>query len=191
MSDEHDDIEQDLEDEGVDPSKPLRLPRRERAVQLRLAGHSKVEAYAQAGYQRDRNHAWQLFDIPEVQKRIEYLLALDAERASEERAKQRMAPGFSKADAMVELELARKLAMLHIRPSAAVAAVIGKCKLEGLIRDVPAVDAPMPGDMSVDQLERYIADLAAAERHLIQQLHDRGLAEAAAPSPKVPRPLPN
>lgn len=174
-ADEQDEDDPENAGDALNPALPLSNARHERAVHLLLAGNTKTAAADAVGLVPHHNNAWRMFNIPAVKARIEWLKMEEATRAAEERAQMRMHPGFSKRTAMVELEGARALAMNEKRPSAAVAAIVAKCKLEGLIREVLPLAPPELSKMTLEQLEQFLADLAG------QQPDGRPAERIAAP----------
>lgn len=179
---------------STDPGKPLRHVRRERAIQLYMGGATKKASYEGAGFAPDEHgrHPYRLFDSPDVARRVEYLQAQEADKASEERAHLRMTAGYTKLKAMTHFELARVLAMKNDRPSAAVSAVLGMCKLEGLIREALPMTPTSLSDMSVEQLEQFLGDISSAERVVADALVRRGIGDTEASGDRTdPPPRPN
>ena len=101
----------------------LKNPRHEKFAQAVVEGKSAAEAYADAGFKQQRQNASRLMTNDDVVARIKELQAEGAERTL-----------VSIESLTNELEEARRLAMADEKgASAAVAAVMGKAKLHGLL----------------------------------------------------------
>jgi phage terminase small subunit len=101
----------------------LKNPRHEKFAQAVVEGKSAAEAYADAGFKPQRQNAARLMTNDDVVARIKELQAEGAERTL-----------VSIESLTNELEEARRLAMADEKgASAAVAAVMGKAKLHGLL----------------------------------------------------------
>lgn len=98
--------------------------RHELFAQELARGKSGAEAYTAAGYRGDRTAASRLATNVNVQARVAELQNRGAERAL-----------VTVETITAELEEARQLANTNKQASAAVAAVLGKAKLHGLLVD--------------------------------------------------------
>ncbi len=103
---------------------PLENARHEAFAQNVASGMSLVEAYEQAGYDRNDGNAARLKGNDRVADRI---------RELQDEAKERTLVTIQTLTA--ELEEARRLALEVSNPSAAVSATMGKAKLNGLLVD--------------------------------------------------------
>ena len=103
---------------------PLENARHEAFAQNAAKGMSLVEAYEQAGYDRNDGNAARLKGNDRVAARI---------RELQDEAKERTLVTVERLTA--ELEEARRLALEVSNPSAAVSATMGKAKLNGLLVD--------------------------------------------------------
>src|SRR4051794_17313782 len=113
-----------LRGERQEPMPPLENPRHEAFPQNVASGMSLVEAYEQAGYDRNDGNAARLKGNDRVTARI---------RELQDEAKERTLVTIEALTA--ELEEARRLALEVSNPSAAVSATMGKAKLNGLLID--------------------------------------------------------
>src|SRR5215217_2081989 len=103
---------------------PLETARHEAFAQNVASGMALVEAYEQAGYDRNDGNAARLKGNDRVTARI---------RELQDEAKERTLVTIQALTA--ELEEARQLALEVSNPSAAVSATMGKAKLNGLLVD--------------------------------------------------------
>ena len=130
----------------------------ERFARNVAAGFSQREAYSRAGFETKslRNiqaNACKLAAKPEVQQRIRELQLKQAQRI-----------GITVEKLVEELDEAQALAMGANQPAAAVAAIMSKAKLVGLVTDKieAEVRRPMrePGDGKTMSLEDWQAKFA-------------------------------
>jgi phage terminase small subunit len=102
----------------------LQNPRHEKFAQELAAGKSAAEAYERAGYVKNSGNCIRLKGNERVAARVAEIQYGGAVRAE-----------LTIASLLDELEEARKLALKHRQPSAAVQATMGKAKILGLIVD--------------------------------------------------------
>jgi phage terminase small subunit len=127
----------------------LKKARHERFAQAIAKGKSATEAYAEAGYRGDRTAASRLSTYVNVVARVKELQSEGAERAL-----------VSIESLTTELEAARQLAMADEKgASAAVAAVMGKAKLHGLLIDKNEHTGKGGAPIEVRSLADFYSDL--------------------------------
>jgi phage terminase small subunit len=102
----------------------LQNPRHEKFAQELAAGKSAADAYERAGYVKNSGNCIRLKGNERVAARVAEIQYGGAVRAE-----------LTIASLLDELEEARKLALKHRQPSAAVQATMGKAKILGLIVD--------------------------------------------------------
>jgi phage terminase small subunit len=127
----------------------LKKARHERFAQAIAKGKSATEAYAEAGYKGDRTAASRLSTYVNVVARVKELQSEGAERAL-----------VSIESLTTELEAARQLAMADEKgASAAVAAVMGKAKLHGLLIDKNEHTGKSGAPIEVRSLADFYSDI--------------------------------
>jgi len=134
--------------------KPLRLTaKREKFCQLIVAGENKGDAAKKAGFKGKwpNSTARDLLHIPAISARIDQLLI---EFAAEQQ--------YTRAQALEELEQARKHAVAQKQPSAEVMAVRGKAKICGFERDVLEVTESAGRQISLEEQRQLTAAAQAA-----------------------------
>ena len=127
----------------------LKKARHERFAQAIAKGKSATEAYAEAGYKGDRTAASRLSTNVNVVARVKELQSEGAKRAL-----------VSIESLTAELEEARQLAMADEKgASAAVAAVMGKAKLHGLLIEKNEHTGKGGGPIEVRSLADFYSDI--------------------------------
>src|SRR3954469_12972599 len=126
---------------------PLENARQETFAQNVASAMSLVEAYKQAGYDRNDGNAARLKGNDRVTARI---------RELQDEAKKRTLVTIQTLTA--ELEEARQLALEVSNPSAAVSATMGKAKLNGLLVDKAEVGLPFDLAERINEARRRFAD---------------------------------
>src|SRR5689334_2319091 len=126
---------------------PLENARHEAFAQNVASGMSLVEAYEQAGYDRNYGNAVRLKGNEKVADRIAEL---------QDEAKERTLVTVERLTA--ELEEARRLALEVSNPSAAVSATMGKAKLNGLLVDKAEVGLPSDLAERINEARRRFAE---------------------------------
>ena len=110
----------------------LSNPRQELFAQGLLLGKKQDDAYADAGYIRNKGNSSTLKNKPEIQNRVRELLEERADVALKKTARE---IEVTKDSLLEELEEARQIAIEEGQASAAVAATIGKARITGNIID--------------------------------------------------------
>jgi len=110
----------------------LSNPRQELFAQGLLIGKKQDDAYADAGYIRNKGNSSTLKNKPEIQNRVRELLEERADVALKKTARE---IEVTKDSLLEELEEARQIAIEKGQASAAVAATIGKARITGNIID--------------------------------------------------------
>ena len=123
----------------------LTNPRHEKFAQELAVGKSATEAMREAGYTDPRNST-RLTKNDEIRGRIQELQNRGAAIAE-----------VSVASLLRELEGARELAIAQKQASAAVAAIMGKAKITGLITDKAEVNSKVELSSNDLELTRWIA----------------------------------
>lgn len=137
----------------IDASKPLKRPQRERYAQLLFAGTGQTDAYEMAGFSRDTSAATRMARQPDVAARLEWLFEEQLRKTMEESARAYSACIYDQAQAMIEAEMVRSMAMKLGRASAAINAVRTKALLSGLIkRDDDAMMREAPERMTIERI---------------------------------------
>lgn len=142
----------------------LKNPRHEKFAQARFLGKSADDAYEHAGFKPNRGNAARLNANEGVRARVYELQSKTAKRA------------IVTVDSLTEeLEEARSMAVTEKQSSAAVAAVMGKAKLHGLLIDKKRLEGPNGGPVQIDlngysleqlqSFEELFAQLASAPRN--------------------------
>lgn len=127
----------------------LKNPRHEKFAQAVVEGKSAAEAYADAGFKPQRQNAARLMSNDDVVARVKELQAEGAERTL-----------VSIESLTNELEEARRLAMADEKgASAAVAAVMGKAKLHGLLIEKNEHTGKGGAPIEVRSLADFYSDL--------------------------------
>ncbi|UXN64423.1 terminase [Phyllobacterium sp. A18/5-2] len=127
----------------------LKNPRHEKFAQAVVEGKSAAEAYADAGFKPQRQNAARLMTNDDVVARVKELQAEGAERTL-----------VSIESLTNELEEARRLAMADEKgASAAVAAVMGKAKLHGLLIEKNEHTGKGGAPIEVRSLADFYSDL--------------------------------
>lgn len=128
----------------------------EHFAQLVAKGEAPQNAYVLAGYseQGAAQSASRLLKHAEVLRRIAQIRAAVSERAIEKTA-------YGLAEAMAEVEEARKFAVSLDNPNAVIAAVSLKAKLNGLLIDKKEIRTGPLDSATDDELDRIIRSAAA------------------------------
>ncbi len=127
----------------------LKNTRHETFAQGLAKGKSATDAYAEAGYKGDRTAASRLSTNVNIVGRVKELQSEGAERTL-----------VSIESLTVELEEARRLAMADEKgASAAVAAVMGKAKLHGLLIEKNEHTGKNGGPIEVRSLADFYSDI--------------------------------
>jgi hypothetical protein len=140
---------------------PLSNPRHEIFVQNLFQGMKQDDAYAKAGFTKNKGNASTLKNKPEIQNRLQELMNERAERVL---AVTEQEIAVTKDSLLTELEQARQLALEDCQPGAMVMATIGKARITGRIVDRREVGEAGAFDGMTD--EELVANAAKKAREL-------------------------
>ena len=129
----------------------LSNPKHEAFAQGLAKGRSQAEAYAEAGYKPSEPHASRLASSGKVAARVAELLELAVERHL-----------VTVESLTNELDEVRQRALTDGQNAAAVAAIMGKAKLNGHLVDKAQIDVHHHyDDMSEEELDRELEQVLA------------------------------